>query len=75
MILKIHITLFQYEEWNAHDRNLLGYIKTTANPPIFYLPAKTNDSIDVLVAKTKEVIEGDYCLYNAVQMLSELYTQ
>ena len=49
---------FQYEEWNAHDKLLLGYIKTKASPPIFYLPAEHTSKTEALLKETQSAIEG-----------------
>ena len=49
---------FQYEEWNAHDKLLLGYIKTKATPPIFYLPTEHTSKTEALLKETKSAIEG-----------------
>lgn len=49
---------FQYEEWNAHDRLLLGYIKTKTTPPIFYLPAEHTPKTEKLFRETQSAIEG-----------------
>ena len=52
------IVFFQYEEWNAHDKQLLGYIKTKATPPIFYLPAEHTPKTEALLKETRSAIEG-----------------
>ena len=48
----------QYEEWNQHDRKLLGYIQTRSRPPIFYLPAQHNSDTTEALNKTTAKIEG-----------------
>ena len=50
--------VFKYEEWNAHDRRLIGYIKTKTKPSIFYLPVQHNEITEKLLKKTEEEIEG-----------------
>ena len=55
---KVWLSLFQYEEWNAHDRLTRGYIKTKAAPPIFYLPAEHTPNTEELLIETNDKIEG-----------------
>ena len=52
------VSFVQYEEWNDHDRLLLGYIKTKATPPIFYLPAEHTTKTEKLFRDTQLTIEG-----------------
>ena len=59
MYLYLYFCLvFKYEEWNAHDRRLIGYIKTKTKPSIFYLPVQHNEITEKLLKKTEEEIEG-----------------
>ena len=53
-----YLVYFQYEEWNTHDRQLLGYIKTKATPSIFYLPTEHTQKTKQLLEETKSAIEG-----------------
>ena len=48
----------QYEEWNDHDRLLRGYIKTRAQPPIFFRPAQHVPRTEELQQQSTAKIEG-----------------
>ncbi len=68
--LNFVLSVFQYDEWSAHDRTLIGYIKTKADPPIFYLPIEHIPQTKELLAATTASIEGESSilmhLYNSV---------
>lgn len=53
-----HLVVFQYDEWNNHDRKLLGYIKTNTLPAIFYLPSIHNQKTEDLLTNTQEILHG-----------------
>jgi hypothetical protein len=69
---------FQYEEWNAHDKLLLGYVKTKATPPIFYLPAEHTSKTEALLKETRSAIEGKnnnllhYCYVTIVYFVGKI---
>lgn len=52
------LVYFQYDEWNAHDKLLLGYIKTNATPQIFYLPTGHTPKTEQLLSETQSAVEG-----------------
>ena len=54
----------QYEEWNLHDRRLIGYIKTKAKPAVFYLPVQQNETTEKLLKETEQHIEGFEEIYD-----------
>lgn len=58
VVLNFACLCMQYDEWNAHDKQLVGYIKTKATPQIFYLPAEHNPHTEKLLAETTEMLEG-----------------
>lgn len=48
----------QFEEWNAHSRLTLAYIKTRSKPPVFYLPTQHNESTWRCLAQSQTETEG-----------------
>ena len=48
----------QFEEWNAHSRLTLPYIKTHAKPPIFYLPSQHNESTQQRLLESQSETRG-----------------
>ena len=51
----------QFEEWNAHSRLTLPYIKTRAKPPIFYLPSQHNESTQKRLSESQAETKGQQC--------------
>ncbi len=60
--MSVCLSLLQYDEWNSHDRMLMGYIKTKSKPSIFYLPVEHNETTEHLLKQTQEEIEGTFKL-------------
>ncbi|XP_011404793.2 PREDICTED: pinin-like [Amphimedon queenslandica] len=46
-----------YEDWNQHDMKLTGYIKTKAQPPLFYLPSEHNEATKTLLTESSNLIK------------------
>ena len=64
----IYIYVLQYEEWNSHDRLHIGFIRTKAKPPIFYLPVEQTHKTEELIKETQAVIEGTSSMLQNLQV-------
>lgn len=43
-----------YEDWNTHDKKLLGYIKTETRPHIYYMPVTHNSKTHKLLSQSNQ---------------------
>lgn len=64
-----HIVFVQYDEWSAHDRQLIGYIKTRAKPHLYYLPAEHNPCTQKLLAETTAKMEGETPISREIRLI------
>ena len=52
----------QFQEWRTAQLPLAGFIKTRAQPPIYFLPKRKNARTEALLAESAKELHGTYLL-------------